>query len=515
MPRNVVNSDGTLSDTLTGLVWQHQDDGVKKTWQEAVVYCQQLALGVQGSGWRLPSIDELRTLTQVFMFFSHPKSAPYWSSTPIAHSDHSRAFVVNHATGEMLATPKTEKHFVRPVRGEDLELNLRAVMRDRSTELRLDAIRMISESQIQAGVDLLLAALEEPDCELEQGEATDIGRSIASFARRQNASASQLLRLVEDLADSFPRGPSRTKDKLLRALQGYIGCYPDANARNPLRRLIEAADCVLDHTSAGCCTRMLAEIGSGSSTAPSPHSQAVEPGVTRLGREHRGEVTWDLYAATDSDSAQAFLGRQPVLNSFWCIFVRTPEGNWGRDDKGLFLEHLSNWQKDISLAECHARIVDDPRDLRDVGRAARGERDNFLAVIECPRCHRKWTDGIRYQERTAVRCSKCRTIAFVDSKDIVVGLDVLGMSVGRLPQWQKELSRAKCSAEIIPVSWELGAVLKAAAGEREYFLAEIKCGMCPTRWTDGVRYQDRTVVLAVIRKRRNLDTGRLGHGYVA
>jgi hypothetical protein len=48
-------------DQATGLQWTRQDNGSDITWDGAVDYCKNLRLG-EYSGWRLPEIDELKTL---------------------------------------------------------------------------------------------------------------------------------------------------------------------------------------------------------------------------------------------------------------------------------------------------------------------------------------------------------------------------------------------------------------------------------------------------------------------
>ena len=49
-----------MRDTRAGLEWTRRDDGVGRDWHAAEAYCRVLTLG--GSGWRLPTIEELRSL---------------------------------------------------------------------------------------------------------------------------------------------------------------------------------------------------------------------------------------------------------------------------------------------------------------------------------------------------------------------------------------------------------------------------------------------------------------------
>lgn len=55
------NGDGTVSDGRTGLTWQKKALSVYVDWQTASDACLKLSLAGQDD-WRLPSIDELRTL---------------------------------------------------------------------------------------------------------------------------------------------------------------------------------------------------------------------------------------------------------------------------------------------------------------------------------------------------------------------------------------------------------------------------------------------------------------------
>jgi len=54
----------TVLDTKTGLTWQRGVSGTKYTSADAVTYCHDadLAATLGGSGWRLPTLNELFTL---------------------------------------------------------------------------------------------------------------------------------------------------------------------------------------------------------------------------------------------------------------------------------------------------------------------------------------------------------------------------------------------------------------------------------------------------------------------
>jgi len=59
--RFVDNGDGTVTDKKYGLVWSKRNFGVME-WRDAVEYCRENRAGLPGSGWHLPTIDELRQL---------------------------------------------------------------------------------------------------------------------------------------------------------------------------------------------------------------------------------------------------------------------------------------------------------------------------------------------------------------------------------------------------------------------------------------------------------------------
>jgi len=87
-PSYTDNGNGTVTDNVTGLMWQQEDDDTTRTWDEACTYCDSLTLAGY-SDWRLPSKKELMSIVDYgkydpsidTTYFSKTNSEYYWSST--------------------------------------------------------------------------------------------------------------------------------------------------------------------------------------------------------------------------------------------------------------------------------------------------------------------------------------------------------------------------------------------------------------------------------------------------
>ena len=127
----VVSADGlTVSDTITGLVWQRDTSGLRTgcsdgqgcTWEEAEAYCTLLALGGL-SGWRLPAAMELISIVDFTRTnpaidttaFPNPSAAGAWTSSPCVGSA-GGAWAVNVGDGNSYCAVG-ETYQVRCVRG--------------------------------------------------------------------------------------------------------------------------------------------------------------------------------------------------------------------------------------------------------------------------------------------------------------------------------------------------------------------------------------------------------------
>ena len=151
---------------------------------------------------------------------------------------------------------------------------------------------------------------------------------------------------------------------------------------------------------------------------PEP-ARADVPQPQFVGKEQRLTGTYETYRGTDAESAKAFLATKKVDRERYYIVVETPEGNWGVDVKGLYLEKLLPFQTDVDAAECEGRKCGSV-DMLGLEMAARGMSDNFVMMVECGQCGHQWRDGLRYQNVTVVRCPKCRTLNRIDTGNIQV-----------------------------------------------------------------------------------------------
>jgi hypothetical protein len=87
------NGDGTVTDNVTGLMWEKAVSDRPLTWEESLRRCEDLELGGHDD-WRLPSINELQSLVTYgrgghahidYLLFDTPtgqNTRTFWSSTP-------------------------------------------------------------------------------------------------------------------------------------------------------------------------------------------------------------------------------------------------------------------------------------------------------------------------------------------------------------------------------------------------------------------------------------------------
>lgn len=120
----MVNGDGTVTDTETGLMWQ-QDETGWMDWESALSYCENLELAGYDD-WRLPNINELQSLVDYSTknpaidtyAFPNATSSIYWSSTTYSiHIGHTGdASIVDFGSGLVYGLYKSFNQYVRAVR---------------------------------------------------------------------------------------------------------------------------------------------------------------------------------------------------------------------------------------------------------------------------------------------------------------------------------------------------------------------------------------------------------------
>ena len=117
------NGNGTVTDNVTGLVWQRTDDGASRVWPDAINYCETLSLGGK-TDWRLPNVKELKSIVDYTKYspaidtaaFPDTQLSFYWSSASNTINS-SYAWSVDFSDGNVGNGSKSYDYYVRCVRG--------------------------------------------------------------------------------------------------------------------------------------------------------------------------------------------------------------------------------------------------------------------------------------------------------------------------------------------------------------------------------------------------------------
>lgn len=166
---------------------------------------------------------------------------------------------------------------------------------------------------------------------------------------------------------------------------------------------VEAEDCVNEYKHFVC-----AKCG----------EKAPKPSLTALGTRRHNQYTYEYYRASGPEEARFFLEQTEVTLPLYYVMVETPEGKWGRDKDGIFLEGLADFQRNLSLAQCKAITALLPKRIEDVQLAANQITDNFLLSVTCGSCGYEWTDGVAYRSKTIVKCPECGKYNLADTENI-------------------------------------------------------------------------------------------------
>ncbi|WP_052507469.1 DUF1566 domain-containing protein [Desulfonatronovibrio magnus] len=116
--RFVDNGNGTVTDTMTNLMWTKDADPFGRlNWEDAMSRCESFSISGIG-GWRLPSRDELVALSHALKGghpFTGVQSSNYWSSTSSAGYPDD-AWFVDMYYGDVVYSYKPYAYHVWPVR---------------------------------------------------------------------------------------------------------------------------------------------------------------------------------------------------------------------------------------------------------------------------------------------------------------------------------------------------------------------------------------------------------------
>jgi len=136
------NGDGTVTDNVTGLMWQQTPDNRGLSYQKAVDYCESLALAGYDD-WRIPTLKELFSISDFSKGWPYlntdyfdiagtsvSKDEQYWTQEYVGttvEGGSNAAFGVNHGTGHIKAYPAGASgpmgNYVRAVRGNSYGVN--------------------------------------------------------------------------------------------------------------------------------------------------------------------------------------------------------------------------------------------------------------------------------------------------------------------------------------------------------------------------------------------------------
>lgn len=123
------NDNGTITDNVTGLIWQKRDDETLRTWDDAVDYCDDLTDGGYPD-WRLPSKKEIVST----IYYEKNEDAidtnvfddtlcvgqEYWTSTAYDYESSIASWEFQSHQGDVGGGYKTDPKCVRCVRGDNL-----------------------------------------------------------------------------------------------------------------------------------------------------------------------------------------------------------------------------------------------------------------------------------------------------------------------------------------------------------------------------------------------------------
>lgn len=159
-PFYILNGNGTVTDTITSLMWQ-QTDGGEMTLESALIYCNTLTLGGYFD-WRLPDCHELFSILDhdkanpaVDTIYFTKTSAEYWWSSQRQVNDSNKVWVTNsgggvgnHPKTETLSAGGQKRFHVRAVRDVTLPTLIQNHFIDNGNGTTTDLLTNLTWQQI-------------------------------------------------------------------------------------------------------------------------------------------------------------------------------------------------------------------------------------------------------------------------------------------------------------------------------------------------------------------------------
>ena len=179
--------NGLIFHNDTRLMWQKDNDNIKGSWEQAIIYCEDLYLSGY-SDWRLPNITELHSIVDYSTaapgfnndFFPSNKNAFYWSSTNDGSSG-VQAFVLNSVNGGITYHNKSYIHHFHCVRGGS------AAQTIFPNQLNNDFDRLYDKlNEINTNKNLLLAELVKSFTFNETISAGQLNQNFDELYQRTN-----------------------------------------------------------------------------------------------------------------------------------------------------------------------------------------------------------------------------------------------------------------------------------------------------------------------------------------
>lgn len=120
----VDNNDGTITDTITGLMWEKDDSNVTRTWGDVLISAYSSSTAGYND-WRLANTNELQSIIDYTKgnpvinttAFPNTKASAYWSSTTKTYGSGNQAWYITFQNGTRSHADKTESYYYRLVRG--------------------------------------------------------------------------------------------------------------------------------------------------------------------------------------------------------------------------------------------------------------------------------------------------------------------------------------------------------------------------------------------------------------